>query len=127
MSGRTLTLLVDRKPQKVGNFQKSNLLAWMLLAGLQDFWNARRAANRRVFAIASWSARIESSARMRESCKRAVTLHLLQDRVTDESPSDYSVEIANWSGTRMLSQGRAASSSMATCRHKARNSKRGPI
>ena len=37
MSGRTLTRLVDRKPEKLETFQKTNLLAWMLLAGLQNF------------------------------------------------------------------------------------------
>jgi hypothetical protein len=33
--------LIDQEPQKGGNFQKSNLFARMLLAGLQDFPNQR--------------------------------------------------------------------------------------
>jgi hypothetical protein len=39
LSGATLTLLVNRKPQKVGNLQKSNLFVRTLLAGLEDFQN----------------------------------------------------------------------------------------
>ena len=43
---------------------------------------------------------------MYEGCKRAASLHLVQARVTDEPPSDFSVEIAKlgwnadaWPGT----------------------------
>jgi hypothetical protein len=39
MSERTLTRLLNRKPQKGGNFQKSNLFVRMLLSGLHDFQN----------------------------------------------------------------------------------------
>lgn len=38
MSERTLTLLGNRTPEKVKNFQKSNLLAPMLLIRLADVW-----------------------------------------------------------------------------------------
>ena len=33
--------LVNRKPEKVETFRKSDLVARMLLTDLQDFWNER--------------------------------------------------------------------------------------
>lgn len=79
MSGRTLTPLAHRTPEKVENFQKSNLGIRMLLSHLLDFRKARRTEHGAPFAFASYLPRVCIPTTNAITRKAAVMLHLPHD------------------------------------------------